>query len=1015
MKREAIETTSGAGQQDVAVTNKKKRTEDRTTVNCTSPVLSVRPPTSSPQAVVHHHHRWWCTFSTNQQSDVKRHFSKVHHRKKTAKLSRNATANLTQSRATFCRSCNIQFSSINTYRCHREHYCSKRHALSGDSSPVVSDTASKSTSLTTDNIRKPLNAQPINARSSNMTNTVPIGLCHGSRQADILMAPMITGTTLLDKATSQPPFFTHIMKQGPDKDTLQECREFEPENSSAPLTQLTPTSPVTETTVESDRERQTDFEDLIRPVDRELASDDMPLDLSAKSNVVNGDHLRGNVDKQCRKRTETPSHLTPATNEKRLNENTEHTTRQYACTPNTSNNTILIPPIELDTIRPHFFQNSIPFIPTLTANRLTPSHPMVHHMVATAVSNKCADCNIIFYKHENFLIHKQYYCSGEKMRNAKFDYRATGNTKSTPKNASPVTPDIAPACEKEDIVNESITDDSGVSIGDANGTTPSINSMQLKTCLDNEDLNYKFYCIPCKIKYSSSKNLRAHKEFYCPHGKDSDHAVIVQTPAGKIVHTANINQPSEDTESSAGVYTCKHCHSDFESARLLRHHLCVDNTTSSAKCCHCEYVTHTAKRLAEHTKVHNPTCAYKCLLCGYRGNTMRGMKMHGKAHMAHSENFLEHHVVELEEPPLDPVNKNSDKVQSGMFNTESELLRLKNEPYKRRRSRKSFELQDTLLPHDAQPAINKSNKNNNEVGRQHPEKNSLETEKYKFCDTEHVFLAKSTQNNFSKIEVHQASDQKEEKENQPHINHIINVPANNGTEKTSTNNLCPVTVNGNASDNRSKQTIKFSDLYQINRLNTKRHEQKYSIKHSEKAVKDILGLTIFNGTRIDERNTFFNNKIHSDSMNEPAERNPEKNNMYNEKIQLASTEEDASPKLKQKQKSQTQCSSCHPLTRSINSPSSIKTESPETPEPILPKVLLKQNQSKDRTHTQSYINHDQAETNNSSQSASILNVKQEEKNHLNSSHNNHCDTCNIFFTYRKTYLAHKKYYCKTNN
>nr|KAG5707472.1 hypothetical protein BaRGS_011976 [Batillaria attramentaria] len=108
----------------------------------------------------------------------------------------------------------------------------------------------------------------------------------------------------------------------------------------------------------------------------------------------------------------------------------------------------------------------------------------------------------------------------------------------------------------------------------------------------------------------------------------------------------------------------------------------------------------TDKRLAEHMKVHNPTSAYRCTLCGYRGNTVRGMRMHGKTHTDNGEDFTDNHMVEFQEPPLVPIQTNSDKTAQGPLDLEAELIRLKNEPYKRRRSRKAFEKVDILAVPD---------------------------------------------------------------------------------------------------------------------------------------------------------------------------------------------------------------------------------------------------------------------------------------------------------------------------
>ena len=117
------------------------------------------------------------------------------------------------------------------------------------------------------------------------------------------------------------------------------------------------------------------------------------------------------------------------------------------------------------------------------------------------------------------------------------------------------------------------------------------------------------------------------------------------------------------------------------------------------RCPYCDYITQTDQRLMEHIKAHAPTKAYKCTLCGYRGNTVRGMRMHGKTHMDAGENFTDEHMVEFEEPPLIPKRIKTVMPDNPLVDLEAELIRLKNEPYKRRRSRKSYEKVDVPIRH----------------------------------------------------------------------------------------------------------------------------------------------------------------------------------------------------------------------------------------------------------------------------------------------------------------------------
>ena len=129
--------------------------------------------------------------------------------------------------------------------------------------------------------------------------------------------------------------------------------------------------------------------------------------------------------------------------------------------------------------------------------------------------SRCVECNIVFYKHENYLIHKEHYCSGRR--------------------------------GSKDSLSESENSDNGVKEFEQASTKPTVNidtksrsepelllSPRIKHVADegkkpeeqtveqSREGFYKYFCLPCKIKFSSSGNLKAHKEFYCPHGKEND-------------------------------------------------------------------------------------------------------------------------------------------------------------------------------------------------------------------------------------------------------------------------------------------------------------------------------------------------------------------------------------------------------------------------------------------------------------------------------------------------------------
>ena len=304
--------------------------------------------------------------------------------------------------------------------------------------------------------------------------------------------------------------------------------------------------------------------------------------------------------------------------------------------------------------------------PVITASGHIAYYPtMVPSVIpqGNAIS-KCVDCNIVFYKHENYIIHKEHYCSARKAAKVNgADGSAEGNME---------------VAYSEGKVRHQPSASSGAA------------AMLEKTMVFSQRL-MQFYCIPCKIKFSSSDTLKAHKDYYCPYGK-------AEKPVSQSESSSPDNEDQEEDEE--GMYTCPHCAHSYTSSRLLKLHFCKATSVHIPllRCPYCDYIAQTDNRLVEHIKAHAPTKAYKCTICGYRGNTVRGMRMHGKMHIDAGEKFSDENMLEYEEPPLLPKRLRMAAEAENPVSMEEELIRLKNEPYKRRRSRKSYEKAEHQAP-----------------------------------------------------------------------------------------------------------------------------------------------------------------------------------------------------------------------------------------------------------------------------------------------------------------------------
>jgi len=242
---------------------------------------------------------------------------------------------------------------------------------------------------------------------------------------------------------------------------------------------------------------------------------------------------------------------------------------------------------------------------------------------------------------------------------------------------------------------------------------------ELVATLDDSGTTIQFYCIPCKIKFSSLDTLRAHKQFYCParfeaapappSGSSGSGGEPPATP-GRHRHTSRAypedgERQAVDVASASSGGSCTACGTRVTSPRSG--HRCTA-APSMYQCPHCDYAAQSDTRLVEHVRAHAPSRAFRCALCGYRGNTVRGMRMHGKMHNDEAAAaagrggnavqlpaFTDDCVIEYEEPPAIPPRRNpsggSTAAPGGRHGVDTELLRQKNEPYKRRRSRKAYE------------------------------------------------------------------------------------------------------------------------------------------------------------------------------------------------------------------------------------------------------------------------------------------------------------------------------------
>lgn len=211
---------------------------------------------------------------------------------------------------------------------------------------------------------------------------------------------------------------------------------------------------------------------------------------------------------------------------------------------------------------------------SLNTNPLQSSNKQpIHDVVVKQGNSRCSDCNIVFYKHENYLVHKKLYCASRRNRSVSPSERSAteisnqsitlgasnnnnntndngeniSNSLSLKRNRRPSTSSassslsfsssqpssnkfsanlIANEIESESVVNatESLSlsaspslliptrESVSASTIAAPGTpTPSASSL----LSPNNSKQFQYFCAACGIKYTSYDNLHAHQTYYC--------------------------------------------------------------------------------------------------------------------------------------------------------------------------------------------------------------------------------------------------------------------------------------------------------------------------------------------------------------------------------------------------------------------------------------------------------------------------------------------------------------------
>ncbi|XP_069949029.1 zinc finger protein ush-like [Cherax quadricarinatus] len=131
----------------------------------------------------------------------------------------------------------------------------------------------------------------------------------------------------------------------------------------------------------------------------------------------------------------------------------------------------------------------------------------------------------------------------------------------------------------------------------------------------------QFICTACGIKFTSPDNLKAHQTYYCPKREGA----------------------SGEEGVTKGLWRCPRCRCAMPETLQAAHRCMTPSPAPSHgwKCPCCPIISPTAAAAQKHLETHAGIKGFRCTICGYRGNTLRGMRTHIRMHFEKRTNDLQ--------------------------------------------------------------------------------------------------------------------------------------------------------------------------------------------------------------------------------------------------------------------------------------------------------------------------------------------------------------------------------------
>ncbi|XP_076257012.1 zinc finger protein ush isoform X2 [Rhynchophorus ferrugineus] len=490
----------------------------------------------------------------------------------------------------YCAECDIRFSTQKTYRAHKAHYCNSRHVVK-QAAPASSCTSGSSPTSPVDPsaCRTPpsptsqLPQQPFLALPTNPIIIVPYSLF---RSASVLpslstatgipnpdtpcfllpngtLQPMTSALSAMTTAAASNP--NTPAQPTPDQvlKAINKTNKEEPpaskENpSSAPLDLTVRKSPELKekdrnsTPKSNDMDLDHEKENLKHPpfspekIECEPLIHHSPCSTPGMAIEKSSPGLRQpisispkrNLDDLSRSNSPRSSKTPKLSNEKTSLETAVPTGSQF----------------DIPSLHPLLMRagNMPLFSPELQMrlSDLTPLPPVMPQVIVKQGVSKCKECNIVFCKHENYVIHKKHYCSA---RNLEDDSSKTSGS-----------PPVSPS---------------------AGATSPAAQYQQL-------------ICLACGIKFTSPDNLNAHQQYYCLKRNDLE--------PKKCLKCRAVVEPGHQCISHTALagWKCPCCDVISATASAAQRHMETHTGVKAYRCTICKYKGNTLRGMKTHIRVH---------------------------------------------------------------------------------------------------------------------------------------------------------------------------------------------------------------------------------------------------------------------------------------------------------------------------------------------------------------------------------------------------------------------------